>query len=643
VLGWGAQIADGLAAAHAAGIVHRDLKPGNVMVTDRGVVKVLDFGIAKVRPADVSEPTAGLTLAGDVIGTVDYMSPEQAQGDAIDHRSDIFSLGAVLYELLTRTRPFSGEHLVAVLQRILSGTPTPLRDLRPEVPRDVEVIVARALARDRHERYQTMEHLAADLRAALQTSATVPPGPTTWPDPGMAPTQVTRSVPRRVRWPHAVGAMVVLTLPLALAAPRMHRWAWTGGPGGPVTMDGAAAMPSAMAVAQPATALEHTQQGLALLRRFDRTGHVEQAIEAFESAIALDDRYAPAWAGIARAYWRQQKVTRDKAWSARALDAAQQAVSLDQSLADGHVSLGLAALGTGDVPMARSALEHALVLNPANADAHRGLGDLAEGEDRLDEAAAHYARAVELDPSDWELPRLAGDIPYMAGRYDEARGWYERAAAAAPDSAVPYRLIGAAHHMVGDYAAAARALQQSIGLQPTAGGYTNLGTALFYQGKYREALPAFNRAVELMPSAPIMWANLGDAYRWVPGNREQSMQAYERALQLLRAQLAANPTHVADRSNLALYLAKAGQVQDALAELARVPADVGEINTLYRGAVTYELAGQRDDALRLLAAALERGYSLLEVGADPELADLRSDVRYHRLATRFERRAVPTR
>jgi eukaryotic-like serine/threonine-protein kinase len=643
VLGWGAQIADGLAVAHAAGIVHRDLKPGNVMLTDRGVVKILDFGIAKVRPTDVSEPTAGLTLAGDVIGTVDYMSPEQARGDEIDHRSDIFSLGAVLYELLTGRRPFSGEHIVAVLHKILYGLPTPLRDLRPEVPPDVEAIVASALARDRDQRYQTMEQLATALRAALQTSAAVPARATAWPEPALAPTQVTRSVPRHVWWPRAAALAAAALLVLWLAAPYTYRWLRAGAAGGDAAVASIAAMPLATEVARPATALEHTQQGLGLLRRFDRTGHVEQAIETFESAIALDARYAPAWAGLARAYWRQQRVTRDWAWGARAQDAAQHAVSLDPSLADGHVSLGLAALSAGDLPMARSTLEHALVLNPGNADAHRGLGDLTKAEDRLDAAAVHYARAVELAPADWELPRLAGDIPYMAGRYDEALAWYERAAVAVPDSAVPYRLLGAAHHMLGDYAAAASALQQSISLQPNASAYTNLGTALFYQGKYREALPAFERAVELMPSAPIMWANLGDAYRWVPGNQAPSMEAYQRALQLLRTQLAADPTHVANRSNLALYLAKTGQTAEALEELARVPADASEVNSLYRGAVTYELAGRRDDALRMLDAALERGYSLLEVAADPELADLRSDVRYHRLAVRFERRTAPVR
>lgn len=195
--------------------------------------------------------------------------------------------------------------------------------------------------------------------------------------------------------------------------------------------------------------------------------------------------------------------------------------------------------------------------------------------------------------------------------------------------------------MRGDYAAAASALQQSIALQPTAGGYTNLGTALFYQGRYREALPAFERAVELMPSIPIMWANLGDAYRWVPGHREQSQEAYARALQLLRALLVTDPAHVGNRSNLALYLAKSGETAKAIEELRQVlRPDVSEINTLYRGAVTYELAGQRDEALRTLDAALTRGYSLREVMADPELADLRSDVRYHRLATRVERRAA---
>ncbi len=402
-------------------------------------------------------------------------------------------------------------------------------------------------------------------------------------------------------------------------------------------------MPAAAVVATPSTALEFTQQGVGLLRRFDRTGNVDKAIVAFESAVALDKSYAPAWAGLARAYWRQQKETRDASWGARAVDAATQAIALDAYLADGHVSLGLARFVAGDLSASRQALEHALVLDPLNAGAHRGLGDIEENADRLPEAARHYERAMAADPADWELPRLQGDLEYQDARYAEALKWYTRSAEAAPDSALPYRLMGAASHMLGDYGAAASAFQKSIGIQPNASAYTNLGTALFFQGLYRESLQAFERAVELLPSSALVWGNLADAYRWVPGNTAKSQEAYARAIQMLREQLAKDPSQVVNRSRLALNLAKSGDTTGGLAELAKVlTPDVKEVNTLYRGAVTYELAGDRAAALTTLERALERGYSLAEVRMDPELAKLRNDVRYHRLVARLEGAPVPS-
>ena len=617
-LAWVGQVADAMVVAHAAGIIHRDLKPGNIMITDRGLVKVLDFGLAKVAVGADDVTVAPLTVDGDVFGTVEYMSPEQARGGLVDHRSDIFSLGTILYELLAGRRPFEGENKFAVLHEILHGQVIPVRRHRAEVSAPVEAVVMRALERDLAARFQSMREFVSALRTAETAPAVAP-------------------VPRRRPYaPVAGGALAAAVVVLAVLWLQPQQWLRRSLPAA------ASAMPAAATVAAPVTSLEHTQHGLGLLRRFDRARAVEQAISSFETAITLDNTFAPAWAGLARAYWRQQKDTRDASLGARAMDAANQAIALDPYLADAHVSLGLARFVSGDVPAAKAAFEHGLVLDPANAGAHRGLGDIAEGEDRLSEAATHYQKAVELDPADWELPRLLGDIPYQAAKYAEALKWYSQAAAAAPDSAVPFRLMGAASHMLGDYPAAASAFQKSLAIQSTPAGYTNLGTALFYQGLYRESLQAFERAVEMAPSNPLVWGNVADAYRWVPGNTQQSLDSYARAVQLLRQQLEKDPKHIANRSRLALYLAKSGETSAGLAELAGVlTPDVREVNTLYRGAVTYELAGDRDAALRTLEIALNRGYAVTEVQMDPELAKLRNDVRYHRLAARFESAGPP--
>ncbi|MEN3330180.1 MAG: eukaryotic-like serine/threonine-protein kinase [Acidobacteriota bacterium] len=199
-----AQVAEALGAAHQSGIIHRDVKPDNVMVRPDGYAKVLDFGLVKLAEVELTPGTAAQTQLGMAMGTLAYMSPEQAAGEPVDHRTDIWSLGVVLYELSTGQKPFTGESRQAIINRILSGEPSPID---AGLPLELDTILSKALEKDRELRYQTASDFRADIRRLLRQIDSLPGG---------SGAQVAKPFMRpRWLWPVVTGVLILTTAFLA--------------------------------------------------------------------------------------------------------------------------------------------------------------------------------------------------------------------------------------------------------------------------------------------------------------------------------------------------------------------------------------------------------------------------------------------
>lgn len=598
VLAIAAQIAAGLAEAHSHGIIHRDIKPSNILITRQDVVKIIDFGLAQVQDA------RDLTQDGTRLGTPAYMSPEQAMGRRAGHRSDLWSLGVVMYEMLSGERPFEAGSVPATLYRIVHEHPRPLE----RIPDGLQALLGSLLAKNPEDRPAS----AADVLAALRRidsgqPVSVPPPRI----PGVA-----EGRPARRRWRRAAAAA---SFALVLAA---GAWMWQRSRMAPRPPGGLLATGSVSA---------RYLEAVALVKRWDREGNLDRAIALLHESVARDPSFALGHARLAEAHRIRYALTRDRKELDMASHHAAQAVRLNDTLAPVQVTMGRvqAALGNNDLAMA--SLGRALVLDANDPEAHQAIARQYERQGRLAEAEKSFRRATELDPDDLAAHDAFGNFLFRQSRFPEAIRQWQEVIRVAPDHSAALVNLSSALCETGRVSEAIEISTRLVKVRPGAMAWTNLGTAYSRAKRYPEAVSAYQKALEIDGSDPLTWGNLGFVHSWMPGGQAQAREAFGRAIELGETRRKANPRDAFVHSDLALYYAKTGRpgpARERMATALGLAPKGPEIRAA--AAETYALLGERGKALEEARTALALGCTRQRLERNPELAGLLRDARDRR-------------
>ncbi len=758
ILTLAAQMASGLAKAHGAGITHRDVKPENIMISADGFVKILDFGLGKLTPPQLGTSSMTTlthieleTKSGTIIGTVDYMSPEQARGENVDFRSDQFSFGSVLYEMLTGERPFRRDSAIQSLAAIIEDEPKLVTSSAPGVPESIVRILGRCLEKNRERRYLSTQELVAGL-SALQMDGI---GKGKMPSPrnkkAMKPLWVTVLIAALMIgvmlsvW--AIGDWQVfsqsLQIKLGILAPIPEKKSMLvlrfravgGGADNQALADGLtealtatltrltvlpilqvvpAAETQGLAIDAPerartqcgsnlviegglerlgakisvrcslvdtstqkqlrsrtvmvntselgrlpdkifnaavqmlaldlkpqqraalttrdtsiATAKELYLRGRGYLQKYNKAKNVDSAIRALEQAVALDPKYALANASLGEAYWRRSESKAEMQWIDRAQDACMRAVALNASLSSGHTCLGLIFAGAGRYQEAIREYQTALGIEPTNDDIYRQLAGAFIKADRSEDAEKLYLQAIAFRPHYWAGYNWLGALYNQQARYPEAAEKFAQVVALAPGNCRGYTNLGGVRLNLGEYNDAINLLEKSVAIQPSAGNYSNLGTAYFFRQKFSGAIKAYKDALRLDDSNYVAWGNLGDAYYCGPGTRPKAAEAYRAAIARAEQKLNPDNKNTLLLSQLAIYHAMVQEKEKALSllskALALAPRDP---YACYAAGLIHNQFGDVNVALGWLTKAIASGFSTTTLRDTPLFDNLWANPRF---------------
>ena len=359
--------------------------------------------------------------------------------------------------------------------------------------------------------------------------------------------------------------------------------------------------------------------GLALLHQSGDTSRLREAERRFGESVAIDPSFARAHAASCEVGMRLYRRTRDPGYLARAEQACRKALDLDPALLETEKALAGLYEASGRLGEAEAIYRRLITRNPGDADGQIGLGRTLESAGRFEEAEASYRAAVQAEPTYWGGYSNLGVFLSGRGRVAEAVEAFREVTRITPASANAYTNYGAALQLSGDLEGSADAYRRSLAIEPSAGAYSNVGTAYYFLRKFPEAVANYQRATALSEHDQVFWGNLGDALWQIPGRREEAIGHYRRAIALAERELQGKPGNAVLLAQLGYYHGRVGDAAESRRHLALVESTAADPYVFYYAAVAAADRGEAEESRRLAAEAERLGYPAKLLQADPSL------------------------